>query len=148
MPDVPGMPGRDHGGMDTLMAADLVREDGAARRTWPWIALVAAAAFGAELAVSARYGYVRDELYFLAAGHHLAFGYVDQPPLTPVLARLAELAGGGTLTGFRVLPALVLAAVVVLTAGMSRALARAGPASCWRRWPSRPAGSTSASATS
>ena len=104
------------------MAADLVREDGAARRTWPWIALVAAAAFGAELAVSARYGYVRDELYFLAAGHHLAFGYVDQPPLTPVLARLAELAGGGTLAGFRVLPAFVLAAVVMLTAGMSRAL--------------------------
>ncbi len=113
---------RDYGGMDTLIAADLVREDGATRRTWPWIALVAAAAFVVELVVSARYGYVRDELYFLAAGHHLAFGYVDQPPLTPVLARLAELAGGGTLVGFRVLPALVLAAVVMLTAGMSRAL--------------------------
>ena len=84
-----------------------------------WIALIAVAAFGLELAVSARYGYVRDELYFLAAGHHLAFGYVDQPALTPLLARLGQLATGNTLAGFRVLPALALAALVVATAAMS-----------------------------
>ena len=88
----------------------------------PWIALIAAAAFGLELAVSARYGYVRDELYFLAAGHHLAFGYADQPALTPLLARLGQLATGNTLAGFRVLPALALAALVVATAAMSRQL--------------------------
>ncbi|HJY68777.1 MAG TPA: hypothetical protein VJ254_18800, partial [Streptosporangiaceae bacterium] len=51
------------------------------RPPWLGIAVIAAAAFGLEMAVSARYGYARDELYFLAAGHHLAFGYVDQPPL-------------------------------------------------------------------
>ncbi|HEY1347530.1 MAG TPA: hypothetical protein VGF54_21285, partial [Streptosporangiaceae bacterium] len=39
------------------------------------IGIIAAASFGIEMAVSARYGYVRDELYFLAAGHHPAFGY-------------------------------------------------------------------------
>ena len=74
------------------------------------------------MAVSARYGYVRDELYFLAAGQHLAFGYVDQPPLTPLLARISTLATGNTLAGFRVLPALALAALVVMTAAMSRLL--------------------------
>ena len=54
---------------------------------WLGIAIIAVAAFAVEMAVSARYGYVRDELYFLSAGRHLAFGYVDQPPLTPLLAR-------------------------------------------------------------
>ena len=86
------------------------------------IAAIAAAAFGIEMAVSGRYGYVRDELYFLSAGHHLAFGYVDQPPLTPLLARLGAVLGGNTLVGFRVLPALALAALVVLTAAISRQL--------------------------
>lgn len=84
--------------------------------------LVAAAAFGAEMAVSARYGYVRDELYFLASGHHLALGGVDQPELTPLLARLDTAATGNTLAGLRALPALALAAMVLLTASMARVL--------------------------
>ena len=92
------------------------------RPAWLWVAAIAAAAFGIEMAVSARYGYHRDELYFLTAGHHLAFGYVDQPPLTPLLARLTAAATGNTLAGFRVLPALALAALVLLTAEMSRLL--------------------------
>jgi hypothetical protein len=92
------------------------------RTAWRGIAIIAAAAFAAEMAVSARYGYVRDELYFLSAGHHLAFGYVDQPPLTPLLARAAEVLGGNTLVALRVVPALGLAALVVTTAVMSRML--------------------------
>jgi hypothetical protein len=86
------------------------------------IALIALGAVALELAVSARYGYVRDELYFLAAGQHLAFGYVDQPSLTPLLARVGSVLGGNTVVGLRVLPALCLAAIVVLTAAMSRLL--------------------------
>ena len=95
---------------------------GAARPPWPGIALIAAAAAAVELAVSARYGYVRDELYFLSAGQHLAFGYVDQPPLTPLLARISAALTGNTLVGLRILPALALAALVVMTAAMSRRL--------------------------
>src|SRR5215472_8957090 len=92
------------------------------RTPWRGIAIIAAAAFAIEIAVSARYGYVRDELYFLSAGHHLAFGYVDQPPLTPLLARAAEVLGGNTLVALRVVPALGIAALVVMTAVMSRML--------------------------
>jgi hypothetical protein len=94
----------------------------AQRPPWLGIALIAAAAFAVEMAVSARYGYHRDELYFLAAGQHPAFGYVDQPPLTPLLARASAELFGNTLAGLRVLPALALAALVVLTASMSRIL--------------------------
>ena len=37
-----------------------------------------------------RYGYFRDEFDYLACGDHLAWGYVDQPPLIPFLARISR----------------------------------------------------------
>lgn len=48
------------------------------------------------------YGFFRDELYFLVCGHHLAWGYVDQPPMVALQARLAELLFGVSPTGDRV----------------------------------------------
>ena len=49
------------------------------------------------------YGFFRDELYFLVCGHHLDWGYVDQPPLVALQARLAETIFGLTPTGIRIL---------------------------------------------
>lgn len=49
------------------------------------------------------YGFFRDELYFLVCGHHLDWGYVDQPPMVALQARLSEMLFGLTPTGIRVL---------------------------------------------
>ena len=49
------------------------------------------------------YGFFRDELYFLVCGHHLDWGYVDQPPLVALQARIAEMVFGLTPTGIRIL---------------------------------------------
>jgi hypothetical protein len=96
-----------------------------ARRSWrvrtavwgvPGLAWLIAAVFVAlELALSGRYGFLQDELYFIEAGRHLAFGYVDQPPLAPLLTRVTDVLGVSP-TAIRIAPALAGGAVVVLAA--------------------------------
>jgi len=81
-----------------------------------WV--IAAAYVVLELAVSDRYGFQQDELYFLVASHHLAFGYVDQPPLAVLLARTTDLVGVNP-TAIRILPALAGGAIVVLAARLA-----------------------------
>ncbi|HEX6676487.1 MAG TPA: glycosyltransferase family 39 protein [Actinomycetes bacterium] len=104
------------------------RADPAAVRTglpplaWRGIAVVAALLVAVELATAGRYGYHRDELYFLVASKHLAWGYVDQPPLTPALAALARVAFGDSLVGLRLLPALAVGTVVLLGGLLAREL--------------------------
>ena len=67
-----------------------------------------------------RYGYFRDEFDYLACGDHLAWGYVDQPPLLPFLVRVSRVVLGDSLRSIRFLPALATSAVVVLTALIAR----------------------------
>jgi hypothetical protein len=74
------------------------------------------------LAIAPRYGWHRDELYFLQCGKRLAWGYVDQPPFTPFLARVANELFGTNLVGLRLFPALALGGVVLLTAATAREL--------------------------
>ncbi|GAB2622480.1 glycosyltransferase family 39 protein [Nocardioides ginkgobilobae] len=79
------------------------------------------------VATASRYGYHRDELYFLAAGRHLDWGYPDQPPLVPLLARGLDT---GSLTLLRV-PSALSAALVVFMAGL---MARRLGASTFAEW--------------
>lgn len=69
-----------------------------------------------------RYGYFRDEFDYLACSDHLAWGYVDQPPLIPVLVRVCRLIFGDSLRSIRLVPALAASALVILTAMIAREL--------------------------
>ena len=74
------------------------------------------------VALSGRYGYHRDELYFLEAGHHLAWGYPDQGPVTPFLAWAFDALGQGSLYVFRLPATLASVGIALLSALMAREL--------------------------
>jgi hypothetical protein len=63
------------------------------------------------------YGPHRDELYFLVAGDHLAWGFADQGPLTPLIAHVMDAVAPGSLTVLR-LPSALMAAGTVLVTGL------------------------------
>src|SRR4051794_16935936 len=89
---------------------------------WGAVGAVAFATAAVSLAFAHGYGFHRDELYFMQAGPHPAWGYDDQPPLTPLLARAATAVFGATPTGLRVPSALALAACVLLAGLTAREL--------------------------
>lgn len=86
------------------------------------VLLIAGAVGLVLLAFSNRYGYFGDELYFLAAGRHLSWGYADQPWLVPLVARVMDTVTGGSLVGLRLPAILVTATGVVVTALIAREL--------------------------
>jgi dolichyl-phosphate-mannose-protein mannosyltransferase len=80
------------------------------------LAGLAAAKLGIQFAGIRSYGFFRDELYYLACGRHLAWGYIDQPPLIAAVAWLSTHLFGQSIVAARIFPVLAGAAVVVLTA--------------------------------
>jgi hypothetical protein len=82
---------------------------------------IALATLLAHFATAWRYGYFRDELYFIACGRHLAWGYVDQPPLVAFAAWLAQPAHDALLA-LRVLPCLAAALTVYVAVQVAREL--------------------------
>src|SRR5258705_8987149 len=86
------------------------------------VALIAALNFAFHMATAKLYGFFIDEIYFLACGQHLAWGYIDFPPLTAFQAWLARHLFGDSAYSIRLFPSLAAAGIVLLAAAIAREL--------------------------
>ena len=67
-----------------------------------------------------RYGYFRDELYFLASTDHIAFGYPDHAPLSIWIAKVSKSIFGESLYAIRLFPAIAGALKILMTGFLVR----------------------------
>jgi hypothetical protein len=86
------------------------------------IALVWALSLVLHLIAIRGFGLFRDELYYIACSNHLAWGFVDQPPLSLLLLKIIRFLFGDSPAALCFLPALGGAAFVFLTGLMAREL--------------------------
>ena len=84
--------------------------------------IIALASLFVHLIFIGQYDYFRDEFYYIACGQHLAWGYVDHPPLIGVISGLAVTIFGKSLFGIRILSVLAGASVVYLAGLICREL--------------------------
>lgn len=83
---------------------------------------IAASVLLLHFLTTTRYGYFGDEMYHMACGEHLAWGYVDQPPLIAVFAWLTRHLFGTSLFAVHLFPAFAGFALVWLTGLITREL--------------------------
>jgi len=81
-----------------------------------FLILIALGKFALHLATANRYGYFIDELYTIAMGRHVAGGFVDVPPLMPIITGAWTFLFGASLVSIRALAA-IFGALTVYTAG-------------------------------
>jgi 4-amino-4-deoxy-L-arabinose transferase-like glycosyltransferase len=86
------------------------------------IALVSGLNLVLHLVAIRGFGFFRDELYYIACSDHLAWGFVDQPPLSILVLKMVRLLFGDSPVAVRILPALGGAAFVLLTGLIAREL--------------------------
>jgi hypothetical protein len=91
-------------------------------------AYMAAAKLLLHLLTNGQYGYFRDELYYLACGEHLDWGYPDCAPLIALVAWISRHWIGESLQAIRLLPALAGAGMVFMTGLLARDMGGRGGA--------------------
>jgi Dolichyl-phosphate-mannose-protein mannosyltransferase len=92
----------------------------------PSVLIIAGISFLIHVLVGNNYGYFRDELYFMAASHNPAFGYVDVPPFVPWITIILRVTTGNALWAIHIVSALVCAGTILLTGNMARLLGGKG----------------------
>jgi 4-amino-4-deoxy-L-arabinose transferase-like glycosyltransferase len=116
-PPVPGIPAAGlHESVSGRPARDTTTILGLPGLVW----VIAGTVLGLLVLVSSQYGFHRDEMYFVVAGRHPDWGYVDQPPFTPLLSAIEAGVFGLTPTAVRLGPAVAAAIGVLLTAAIAR----------------------------
>ncbi len=86
------------------------------------VALLATLTLAFHMATATLYGFFIDELYFLACGQHLAWGFIDMPPLTAFQAWLTRHLFGDSPYSIRLFPSLAGAGLVLLAGVLVREL--------------------------
>jgi 4-amino-4-deoxy-L-arabinose transferase-like glycosyltransferase len=81
---------------------------------WALLLAIAAIPLAVHLLTAGNYGIFRDEYYYLACARHLAWGYVDHPPLSMAVLALVRTAAGEGILALRIFPALCASALVLL----------------------------------
>ncbi len=91
-------------------------------RDWVARAALPVAIFAVHVLLAEGYGPFRDELYYFACGQHLAWGYVDQPPLVALLAAFSAALFGPSWLALRMLAAIAAGATVLVVGETAGAL--------------------------
>src|SRR5262245_41483268 len=84
------------------------------KRSYPLFILFCAVKFVVHAIANANYGFHRDELLHLSAGEHLAWGYMEFPPLIALTGKIALTTFNESLWGVRLLPTLAGVGILIL----------------------------------
>lgn len=89
---------------------------------WAILLVMGGIGFILQMATAGNYGIFRDEMYYLDCARHLAWGFVDHPPLSIALLKIITAVIGNSVFALRIVPALCCASLVVLTGLLARRL--------------------------
>ena len=105
-----------------MTEAAMPRATPATPRATGTLAFLVALKVAIHLPAITKYGWFRDEFYYLSCAKRLAWGYVDQPPLSIALLALVRHTLGDSLVAVRILPLLAGAAAVWLAGELASAM--------------------------
>ncbi len=87
---------------------------------WGMLLVMGGIGFILQMATAGNYGIFRDEMYYLDCARHLAWGFVDHPPLSIALLKIITAVIGNSVYALRIVPALCCAFLVLLTGLLAR----------------------------